>query len=226
MSASPTVLKFGGTSVGDAAAFERAAGIVRSHGGARPVVVVSAMSKVTDGLLAALEAAARDPAAALESLRPLLERHRVVAQRLLAPDAAGTFQDQLDRAHQALANLLQQVKQAPAAARPKLHDEGLSFGEQLAATLLTAVLSARGLPARYVDARRCIVTDEAHGGAAPLQPETDGHTADELAPVLERGMVPVLGGYIAATGKGVTTTLGRGGSDYSAAIVGAALAAS
>jgi aspartate kinase len=226
VSASPTVLKFGGTSVGDAAAFERAAGIVRSHGGARPVVVVSAMSRVTDGLLAALEAAARDSAAALESLRPLLERHRVVAQRLLAPDAAGTFQAQLDRAQQALAELLQRVKQAPAAARPALHDEGLSFGEQLAATLLTAVLVARGLPARYVDARRCIVTDEAHGAALPLQSETDRRTRDELGPVLDEGVLPVLGGYIAATRKGVTTTLGRGGSDYSAAIVGAALAAS
>src|SRR5690242_2707824 len=145
------------------------------------------MSKVTDGLLAALEAAARDPAAALESLRPLLERHRVVAQRLLAPDAAGTFQAQLDRAQQVLAELLQRVKQAPAAARPELHDEGLSFGEQLAATLLTAVLVARGLPARYVDARRCIVTDETHGAAAPLQSETDRRTRDELGPVLDGG---------------------------------------
>jgi aspartate kinase len=222
VSASPTVLKFGGTSVGDSAACERVAGIVRSHGGARPLVVVSAMSGVTDGLLAALDGAARDPAAALESLQPLLERHRTVARRLLAPDAATTFQAYLDRAQQVLAELLQRIERTPDE-RPALRDEGLSFGEQLAATLLTAVLAARGLPARCVDARRCIVTDENHGGAVPLQPDTDRRTRDELGPVLDGGMVPVMGGYIAATRTGVTTTLGRGGSDYSAALVGAAL---
>ncbi len=223
MSASPTVLKFGGTSVGDAAAFERVAGIVRSHGGARPVVVVSAMSGVTDGLVAALDAAARDPAGALDRLLPLLERHRVVARRLLAPDAAATLQAYLDRARQTLAEQLQHVSGSARPAGAALQDEVLSCGEQLSATLLTAVLAARGLPARYVDARRCIVTDESQGGGVPVQPDTDRHTRNELEPLLEGGAMPVLGGYIAATQQGTTTTLGRGGSDYSAALVGAAL---
>ncbi len=224
MTASPIVLKFGGTSVGDAAAFERVEGIVRSHGGARPVVVVSAMSGVTDALLAAVHAAARDPAGALEGLDPLLERHRVVAQRLLAPDAATAFQAELDRAQHALTELFRRIHRT-SDGRPALHDEGVAFGEQLAATLLTAVLAARGLPARYVDARRCIVTDDAHAGAVPLIADTEQRTRAELVPLLERGAVPVLGGYIAAAKSGTTTTLGRGGSDYSAALIGAALGA-
>src|SRR6266536_1914801 len=223
--ASPIVLKFGGTSVGDAAAFERVEGIVRSHGGARPVVVVSAMSGVTDGLLAAGRAAARDPAEALARVGPLLQRHGEVARRLLAPDAATAFEAELERARQALADAFRRAERA-STKRPALEDEGAALGEQLAATLLTAVLAARGLPARYVDARRCIVTDAAHGGAAPLIADTDRRTRDELMPLLERGVVPVLGGYIAAAQSGATTTLGRGGSDYSAALVGAALGAS
>ncbi|HEX4628455.1 MAG TPA: aspartate kinase, partial [Gemmatimonadales bacterium] len=227
--ASPIILKFGGTSVGDAAACERVAGIVRSHGGARPVVVVSAMSGMTDALLATLSAAAQGRADALDDLRPLLERHRAVAQRLLAPDAATGFQTHLDGAERALSDVLRRVKQTPSSpstpARAALYDEGVAFGEQLAATLLTAVLAARGLPARYVDARRCVVTDETHGAAVPLFPDTERHTRDELVPLLEGGSVPVLGGYIAATRSGATSTLGRGGSDYSAALVGAALGA-
>ncbi|HKW39685.1 MAG TPA: lysine-sensitive aspartokinase 3 [Gemmatimonadales bacterium] len=223
--ASSIVLKFGGTSVGDAAAFERVERIVRSHGGPRPVVVVSAMSGMTDALLAALNAAAAaGPVNALNGLRPLLERPRAVARRLLASDAATNFQTYLDGTERALTEVLERIERTPVA-RPALYDEGVAFGEQLAATLLTAVLAARGLPARYVDARRCVVTDETHGAAVPLQPDTERRTRDELGPVLERGMVPVLGGYIAATRSGVTATLGRGGSDYSAALVGAALGA-
>ncbi len=222
--AAPIVLKFGGTSVGDTAAFERVEGIVRSHGGTRPVVVVSAMSGVTDALLAAVQAAVGDSTGALDRLGPLLERHRDVARRLLAADAATAFQAELDRAQLALADLFRRVERTPDE-RAALQDECVAFGEQLAATLLSAVLAARGLPARYVDARRCIVTDETHAGAVPLIPDTEGRTRDGLTPLLEHGAVPVLGGYIAAARSGVTTTLGRGGSDYSAALVGAALGA-
>jgi aspartate kinase len=222
--ASPIVLKFGGTSVGDAAAFERVEGIVRSHGGPRPVVVVSAMSGVTDGLLAAVQAAAGGSTGAMERVEPLLERHAEVARRLLAPAAATAFHAELDRTRQALTDLIQRVRRTPTE-RPALQDESAAFGEQLAARLLTAVLAARGLPAQYIDARRCIVTDDVHGGASPLTADTDAHIQDELTPWLERGAIPTLGGYIAAARSGSTTTLGRGGSDYSAALVGAALQA-
>jgi aspartate kinase len=106
---------------------------------------------------------------------------------------------------------------------PALRDEIVSYGERLSAALLTLVLAATGLPTRYVDARRCIVTDETYGRASPLLPETERCTRAALVPLLDGGLVPVLGGYIAATSAGVPTTLGRGGSDYSAALVGAVL---
>jgi aspartate kinase len=221
-----TVQKFGGTSVGDADAFERIAGIVRAHGGPRPVIVVSAMSRVTDALLGAVAAAAHgDVPAALAGLDGQLERHRAVARRLLAPDAVVAFETELDRARRDLAGLLDRVpRELPA--RAALQDDVVAHGERLSASLLTAVLAARGLPTRYVDARRCIVTDDAHGRATPDRAETERRTRDELGPLLEGGAIPVLGGYIAAARSGATTTLGRGGSDYSAALVGAALEAS
>src|SRR5437870_4902547 len=91
--------------------------------------------------------------------------------------------------------------------------------------LAAAVLAAAGLPARHVDARRCIVTDETPGRATPNPAATAARTRAELVPLLDAGMIPVLGGYIGAAAGGITTTLGRGGSDYTAALVGAALGA-
>ena len=87
-------------------------------------------------------------------------------------------------------------------------------------------VEARGFRARYVDARRCIVTTDEHPAAVPLLAETRTRTQGELGPLLDVGEIPVLGGYVAAAANGVTTTLGRGGSDYSAALIGASLSAS
>src|SRR5207244_887143 len=108
---------------------------------------------------------------------------------------------------------------------PALRDEIAAYGERLSAALLTAVLQAAHAPALYVDPRHCLITDGTHGRATPILPDTEQRTRAELAPLLDRRLVPVLGGYIGATLEGVTTTLGRGGSDYSAALVGAALGA-
>jgi len=102
----------------------------------------------------------------------------------------------------------------------------VSFGEILSSTLLAELLNQRGIEALPVDARRCIITDEEHTSAAPLMTETFAQSKSELLPVIESGVVPVLGGFIGATTRGVTTTLGRGGSDYTAALLGAALGAS
>ena len=222
--ASPTVLKFGGTSVKDAAAFERVGAIVRSHGGAHPVVVVSAMSGMTDALLGAGAAAAGDPTAARAGLEPLLERHREVARRLLSPGAAVGWCRELEGEARTLTALVERIAR-DAGADGALQDELAAYGERLAASLLSAVLEARGFRARYVDSRRCIVTTDEHPGAVPLLPETRTRTEGEIGPVLSRGEMPVLGGYIAAAADGVTTTLGRGGSDYSATLIGAALGA-
>jgi aspartate kinase (monofunctional class) len=205
---SPTVLKFGGTSVADADAFARVAAIVMSHGGPHPVVVVSAMSGVTDALVAAVRTGA-------PALDEHWARHRAVARRLLSAVQAEAFEAELCRAQEALPALLADGES----------DGVLALGEELSSSLLAAVLAARGLPARAVDARRCIITDETAGRAMPLFPDTDERTRAALVPLLDEGAIPVLGGFIGATRAGRTTTLGRGGSDYSAALVGAALGA-
>src|SRR5437879_7728214 len=214
----PTVLKFGGTSVEDAAACARVAAIVRAHGGPRPVVVVSALAGVTDALLGCAGEGA------LRAFDPHLERHREIAQRLLGPEARGAFLGELERARAGLAARVERIGREPAL-RARLEDEIVSYGERLSAPLVAAVLATAGLRARHVDARRCIVTDESPGRATPDPAATAARTRAELAPLLDGGMIPVLGGYIGASAAGVTTTLGRGGSDYTAALVGAALGA-
>src|SRR3989454_4218147 len=214
----PTVLKFGGTSVEDAAACGRVAAIVRRHGGPRPVVVVSALAGVTDALLRC----ARE--GALRAFDPHLERHREIARRLLGPEASAAFLGELERARGELAALMERIGREPAL-RARLQDEIASYGERLSAPLVAAVLAAAGLPARHVDARRCIVTDETPGRATPDSDATAARTRAQLVPLLDGGTIPVLGGYIGASAGGVTTTLGRGGSDYTAALVGAALGA-
>jgi aspartate kinase len=218
-------MKFGGTSVADAAAFRRVAEAVWTRQELRPVVVVSAMSRVTDALLASFStAAAGDHDTACRALAEHYARHRAVATELLAPDEAASFDDELATACAGLESSLRKV-----GARPDtdavLQDEIVSYGERLSSALLAAVLRARGLAARCVDARHCIVTDDEHGRATPHMDETTRRTQREVGAALDAEQTPVLGGFIAATRDGVTTTLGRGGSDYTAALVGAALEA-
>ena len=218
----PVVMKFGGTSVEDAAAVERAVAIVRATLAQHPVVVVSAMARVTDALLAAAARAGQDDAAgALEELEPILARYAEAARCLLAETGRNTYDALLTATRSELAADLARVPRDPAAP-----DAVAAQGERLSAGLMTAALAARGVPAREVDARRCLVTDTRPGKAEPLLPETDGATRAALEPLLAARQVPVLGGYMGATPEGVTTTLGRGGSDYSASLIGAALGAS
>jgi aspartate kinase len=219
----PVVLKFGGTSVEDPTAFERFAAIVPAHGGERPVVVVSAMKGVTDALLKAADlAAAGDPAAGCRLLAPHLARHEAVARRFATGETAAAAEREIARAGDLLAALLERVSAEPAARAP-LRDEIAAWGERLSSAMAALALEARGLPARAVDACRLIVTDDRHGGATPLQPDTNGRLRAELLPMIHAGTIPVLGGFVGATREGRTTTLGRGGSDYSAAVIGAAL---
>lgn len=224
--AGATILKFGGTSVADAQSQQRVAGLVaRAHRDTQPVVVVSALAGVTDALLSAADAAVTGD---LASMRPgldgLIERHAEIAVQLACPKDAAELESELGRARHEIDVLLDRITREPGW-RAALRDEIASYGERLSAALLTAVLAAKELRARYVDARRCLVTDRTHGRAIPLFPLTEQQTRREVAPLLDDGVVPVLGGYIAATPDGFTTTLGRGGSDYTAALLGAALAA-
>src|SRR6185369_1798055 len=219
------VMKFGGTSVADAAAFDNVARIIAAELHSLPVVVVSAMSGVTDSLLAATSIAAEgDPPQAIASLESVFNRHKTAASELLPDHKAAEFLAELKSAADHLAARLHDVARKPSE-RGALQDAVVSNGEILSSALLAAVLNERGVEARQVDARRCIITDEEYTCAVPLMSETFAHSQNELQPLFNKGVVPVLGGFIAATRGGATTTLGRGGSDYTAALFGAALGA-
>jgi aspartate kinase len=216
-------MKFGGTSVEDANAFSRVAQIVSAQKDALPLVVVSAMSKVTDALVNAVKMAAEGhPEEAFQSLAQHFDRHRAVARELLQSEAIADFDVKLAITSKLIADLLKQVTNRERSFL-LLQDAILSFGERLSSRLLTHVLQASGLDAKYVDSRRCVVTDEDYGRAVPIMADTKEHTNEEVGPLLKAGQVPVMGGFIAASLSGNTTTLGRGGSDYSAALIGAAL---
>jgi aspartate kinase len=219
-------MKFGGTSVEDAGAFERVSSIVRARAHERPVVVVSAMSRVTDALLESLQRAVTGkPVDASRALDEHFQRHLSIANSLLKQADAAGFESQIETARRELDALLQRAATAPDKELPALQDEVVAYGERLSALLLAGVLRRAGVRARDVDARRCIVTNEQFGQAEPLMKETIQATRAELLSILDAGEIPVLGGFIAATQTGETTTLGRGGSDYTAALVGAALVA-
>lgn len=222
----PTIMKFGGTSVEDARAFERLVKVVDTAytlRRTRPVVVVSAMSGMTNTLLASVALATDgDLDGAMRLLEPQWERHLIVA-RTLAMER-GAFEITLNTAKREIADLLRATA-ADTMPRPLLQDLIVSYGERLSAALLGAVLRKASLPAQHVDARRCVITNEEHGRAEPLTAETTLRTRSELEPLIAEEKIPVLGGFIGSTSDGTTTTLGRGGSDYTAALVGAALAA-
>lgn len=219
------VMKFGGTSVADAPAFENVARIVASQREASPAVVVSAMSGVTDRLLAATTIASeRNAHEAISSLEDLFDRHKREAKKLLAASELKTFSERVDDAARQVAELLTNIEYNPSEFKA-LQDGVVSTGETLSSTLLAEVLKHHEITARQVDARRCIITDEEYTSATPLMDQTFAATHNELRPLLENKIIPVLGGFIASTTSGATTTLGRGGSDYTAALIGAALEA-
>ncbi|MBW3631238.1 MAG: lysine-sensitive aspartokinase 3 [Gemmatimonadetes bacterium] len=221
----PLVMKFGGTSVEDASAFARLAQIVGDRRAERPVVVVSAMSRVTDGLVAAVRYASEGAVESADhGVDDLVARHRTVAGRLLHGGEEEEVGAALEVARREIRELLRVIAAHPGTRRP-LYDEVVSRGERLSSLLVAAVLRASGVAGRWVDARRCIRTTAEHTRADPLIEATAAATQAELDPILKRGEVPVLGGFIGSGPDGATTTLGRGGSDYTAALVGAALRA-
>jgi aspartate kinase len=223
------VMKFGGTSVGDADAIARVVGIVkaaRDRSGMPPVVIVSAMSGVTDRLLELTESAARRrDAHVLNGVADLSRRHFEALERLLPPESGHDVVAEIG-AHLDDLRALLKATGILRAASPGAHDAIVSTGELMNSRLVAAALQEGGVPTTWIDARRAIVTDDAHMAAAPLADATREAVAREIVPTVADGRVPVLGGFVGATLHGVTTTLGRGGSDYSAAIIGAALDAS
>ena len=214
------VMKFGGTSVGDAAAIRRAARIVL--GAKEPVVVVSALSGVTDALAALGRlAVAGDPAISRE-LAALHARHAETAAGVAPPDGREILLAALRADFAALERLIHALSTIREVS-PRAADALLAFGEIASSRIFTAALEAAGGRARWLDPRLLVVTDGAHGRAAPLMEATAGRLVPAVRSCVEAGVVPVLGGFVGATADGATTTLGRGGSDYSAAIAGACL---
>src|SRR6266404_5660652 len=212
------VMKFGGTSVQDAKAIERVAHIVQGRLADRPVVVVSAMAKVTDSLLAMGKAAGGgDRKTALKMARALRERHYDTAGELLGTALFTEFHGDLDE-------LLRGIG-AVGEITPRTYDYVASFGEVLSSKIVAAAFAARGLPGAHVDSRQCLLTDSAYTRAVPQFEETNERLRKKVQPLVEGGKVPVMGGFIGSNRAGITTTIGRGGSDFSAAIFGAGLKA-
>jgi aspartate kinase len=222
------VMKFGGTSVEDAAAIDRTAKIVagRVAAGKSPVVVVSAMAKVTDQLLrAAASAAQGDRTGALAISSRLRSRHRDTTAELVKNPAdcaeLTTWIDQkfdsLDEVLRGLAAILELT--------PRISDLIVSYGERLSSRMVAAAFRERGIDAAHVDARQVIITDSQYQKAVPQDQLIEIRAAEKLRPLAAEGKVPVMGGFIGSNEAGITTTLGRGGSDFTGALVGGALAA-
>jgi aspartate kinase len=219
------VMKFGGSSVESASAIERVAGIVRRVVARNPVVVVSAMGKTTQQLLnMGEEAAAGKKERALESLRTLRQMHEREIGALLPASGGSDVRQILDGHFGEMGDLLEQLS-AEGEFTPELVDALSSYGERLSSRLIALVFSNAGMKAAHVDARCVVLTDARHKAATPLYPQTYARARDKILPLISQGKVPVLGGFIGATESGVTTTLGRGGSDFSAAIIGAGIRA-
>jgi aspartate kinase len=217
------VMKFGGTSVQDAKAIDCAAAIVRDRLHERPVVVVSALAKITDQLLAmAAAASAGNREKALELSRAARERHYNTASDLLGTHAFEQIAPELEADFNGLDELLRGVV-AVGELTLRTTDSIAGFGERVSSKIAAAAFSQRGIESAHVDSRRCVVTDETFGKAVPYFEDTDARLSEVIQPLLDRGRVPVMGGFIGATRGGISTTLGRGGSDFSAAIVGAGL---
>lgn len=217
-----TVLKFGGTSIQNGAAFARVAAIIKAKRSAALVVIVSAMSGMTNALIECFRGASTHGVAnSLALLEPHFSRHVQVAAQLI-PARTAQVQQLIDISRLEIRELLARASQN-STPDLRIHDAIASHGERLAAILMTMILEEEGVPAEYVDARRCVITNNDHGNAAPLVTELRQHTRAELLPLVKRERVPVLGGFFGATADGVTTTLGRGSSDYSATLIGAAL---
>jgi aspartate kinase len=219
-------MKFGGTSVEDAAAIERTAAIVagRVASGKNPVVVVSAMAKVTDQLLrAAAAAAAGDRIGALAISSRLRARHRDTSAELVNDEAAAAALVQLiDGKFDALDEVLRGLS-AIRELTPRISDQIVSYGERLSSQIVAAAFSERGVDVSHVDARQVIVTNSEFQKAVPLDDAIEKRAAEKLSPLLAQGKVPIMGGFIASNEEGLTTTLGRGGSDLTGALVGSAL---
>jgi aspartate kinase len=218
------VMKFGGTSVESAEAIARVAGIVRARLDRKPVVVVSAMGKTTNKLLQVGNMAAEGNHATLAFLGAIKTFHLEEAEKL-------GIEDSLNKSPFGIHATFKELKEFVKALvvmrelSPRVIDALSAYGERLSSIIVSRAFGRLGIPALHHDARCYIKTDSRHTQAAPLLSDTYARLQEALVPTVNGGVVPVLGGFIASNEDGVTTTLGRGGSDYTASIVGAGIGA-
>lgn len=220
----PIVLKFGGTSVKDAEAMRRVVSIVERERGNSPVVVTSACAGVTDMLLTiARSCGAGDLKSALDNVRQLRERHLGILHDVGLPPASSC--------QEGLTKLLDEIEQLARGVvllgelTPRTLDAFASYGERLSSLLLGDAFRAAGWQAAVADSRQWIITDTNFVNASPLMPEIDARVAEHLIPLVQNHEVVVAQGFIGSTLDGITTTIGRGGSDHTGALLGAALRA-
>lgn len=220
------VLKFGGTSVGDGERVRRVLEVVASRPAGESLLVFSAVGHTTDHLLSLGESAARgDLAAALEFLERVRGEHLALARQLLLPgEGRDGVERQVDDTFGRLGELARGLAAVQDLSAP-VRDRLLGEGELLSTHLLTAALVQAGLPARWVDAREVVATDGHHGEAEPDFAATAERGERVIRPLLEAGLLPVTQGFLGRGPTGLPTTLGRGGSDYTASLLGAALGA-
>ena len=217
------VMKFGGSLLAGPQAVNRAAETIGGRAARQPVVLVSALGKTTDRLLAIAQAAAAGDAGRTQRLFDAWRRRTArVAEATCPQRRRSAVRDMLDAHCAELSGALAQIA-AAGALDGKATDRAAAFGERLSSLIVTEALANHGLAGVHVDARSVVVTDERQGEVLPLFDETRARLTNRVRPLVAQGKIPVLGGFIAANRAGETTTLGRGGSDYSAALVGAGL---
>ena len=218
------VMKFGGSSVASATAIQWVAGIVKSHIAELPVVVVSAMGRTTDQLVEVMQYAARGSAySARRCLEELRRYHFQETQRLLDADASAFLERCITPKFHDLQGILIELGEGKKLT-PQVQDQVLSYGERLSSEIVAAAFARAGMNAQHVDSREAIVTDDRFTCATPMYWETYAKLRRTVA-VLARERIVVMGGFVGATPDGLVTTLGRGGSDLSASLVGAGVSA-
>jgi aspartate kinase len=221
------VMKFGGTSVEDPAAIGRTATIVagRVALGKQPVVVVSALGGVTDQLLRAAAAASNgDRVGALAISSRLRVRHRDTALGLVKNPAAAELINFIDQKFDSLDEVLRGLA-AILELTPRISDLIVSYGERISSRIVAAAFRELGMNAAHVDAREIVITDSTFQKAIPKNAIIEARAQEKLLPLTCLGKVPVMGGFIASNEAGITTTLGRGGSDFTGALIGGAISA-
>lgn len=216
-------MKFGGTSVESAQAIQRVVGIIAARADRKPVVVVSAMGHTTDHLLDIAKSASQGKRAeALEKLARLQQSHLREASQVVSQDDRPQLEAFLEEHYSELGELIKGLAVLGECTRRTI-DAVSSFGERISNFVLTLALRAKGLKAAHVDSRQVIVTNDRFGEATPVMELTQERLNKTIPPLVQDGNIVVMGGFMASTVSGVTTTLGRGGSDFTASLVGAAL---